>query len=334
MVPRRLGSLLLVISLTSCGGGGGSPTGPTTMPSPSAPGFSVRGLVFLDENANGRLDGGETLRVPDVEVRLGGRSARSAVGTGQLVVEGVPAGSQLPTVAAETLPPYFVAGAVPALDVPQPDGAQVLVPLTLNVRGTRPGVYVAFGDSLTRGDGAPTTQSYPSRLQARLQAHFGSAEVVNRGADATNSYEAVERIKRNLSSNPAYTLILYGTNDWHDQTCQDRPPCQVAENLRQVIREVHAVGSLAFVSTILPVNPALNPGRNQWVNAVNESIRTMARSEGAFVVDANAFFTRRSDLTSLYSDEVHLNEAGYDVLSQAFFEAIAHGRSTPASVAR
>jgi lysophospholipase L1-like esterase len=143
----------------------------------------------------------------------------------------------------------------------------------------------------------------------------------------------VERIRRNLAAEPAYTLILYGTNDWHDQTCQDQPPCRVAENLRTVVREVHAIGSLAFVSTILPVNPALNPGRNQWVTAVNESVRSMARSEGAFVVDANAFFMRRTDLSALFADEVHLNDAGHDLLAEAFFEGIAHGRSTPASAA-
>jgi lysophospholipase L1-like esterase len=333
MTLRPFVAVAVVIMITACGGGGGgSPNGPT--PSPSPGGFAVRGTVFHDENGNGLLDGGEAFRIPDVEVRLGGRAARSERGSGQLVVEGVPAGTQAPAVAPETLPPFYSVGAVRPFEVPQAPGTQVLIPLTLANRGTRPGVYVAFGDSLTRGDGAGTAGSYPTRLQARLQAHFGAAEVVNRGADATNSYEAVERIKRNLAANPAYTMILYGTNDWHDQTCQDRPPCQVAANLRLVVREVQSIGSLAFVSTIPPVNPTLNPGRNQWVSAVNESIRTMARAEGAFVVDAYAFLIRRSDLATLYSDEVHLNEAGYDALSEAFFEAIAHGRSTPATVAR
>jgi lysophospholipase L1-like esterase len=306
-----------------------TPTGPP----PAPPGSVVRGLVFHDENGNGRLDGDEGLRIPDVEVRVGSRSGRSERGTGRVAVEGVPTGTQTPAVVRETLPPFYSAGTLAPLEVPQADGAQILIPLTLANRGTRAGVYVAFGDSITRGDGAAPAGTYPMRLQSRLQAHFGSAQVVNRGADATNSFEAVERIRRNLAAEPAYTLILYGTNDWHDQTCQDQPPCRVAENLRMVVREVQAIGSLAFVSTILPVNPALNPGRNQWVAAVNESIRSMARSEGAFVVDAHAFFMRRSDLPALFVDEVHLNDAGHDVLSEAFFEGIAHGRSTPASAA-
>jgi lysophospholipase L1-like esterase len=330
MIARRVVSWLGVMSLTACGGGGGGlPTGP--QPSPQPPGFPVRGVVFHDENANGRLDADEGLRIPDVEVQMGGRSGRSERGTGRLVVERVPEGTQVPAVTRETLPPFYAVGPVAPQQVPQPDGSQFLIPLTLPLRGTRAGIYVAFGDSITRGDGAAASGTYPMRLQARLQAHFGAAQVVNRGADATNSYEAVERIKRNLGSEPAYTLILYGTNDWHDQTCQDRPPCQVAENLRVVVREVESVGSLPVVSTILPVNPTLNPGRNQWIQSVNESLRTMARAEGAFLVDAHAFFMRRTDLPSLYVDEVHLNDAGYEVLAEAFFEGIAHGRSTPAA---
>ena len=32
-------------------------------------------------------------------------------------------------------------------------------------------------------------------------------------------------------------------------------------------------------------------------------------------------------------DHVHPNDAGYELIAQTFFEAIAHGRSTPAAAA-
>ena len=141
----------------------------------------------------------------------------------------------------------------------------------------------------------------------------------------------VRRFQRNIDANqPAYTLILYGTNDWNDPECQDNPDCYTVSNLRTVVRRVKALRSLPFIATLPPVNPALTPvGRNDWVAAVNDRIRAMAREEGAFLVDLHATFLRQPSLPPLYLDHVHFNPAGHDLASTAWFEAIAHGRSTP-----
>jgi lysophospholipase L1-like esterase len=82
------------------------------------------------------------------------------------------------------------------------------------------------------------------------------------------------------------------------------------------------------VATLPPVNPALNPaGRNDWIRAINDAIRAMAREEGAFLVDMHAAFTRQPSLPALFDDHVHPNEAGRRLVAETFFEAIAHGRS-------
>ena len=73
------------------------------------------------------------------------------------------------------------------------------VPLLLPIGSNNPNQYLAFGDSITRGEGDPGG-GYPGRLQGKLSAHFGAANVRNRGADATNSYEALERLKRDVSA--------------------------------------------------------------------------------------------------------------------------------------
>ena len=74
---RRSIALLFLATLAACGGGGSS-SGPTAVPSPSTvPGATVVATVYYDENGNGRADPEETIRVPDVEVDIGGRSARS-----------------------------------------------------------------------------------------------------------------------------------------------------------------------------------------------------------------------------------------------------------------
>jgi lysophospholipase L1-like esterase len=286
-------------------------------------------VVFYDENANGVAEPGEATRVPDVEVGIGGRTARSEKGTGRAVVTGVPSGSLPVSVRADTLPPFYRPGAGVVVQVPLGEGSQVFVPLILDIGNNQPNQYMAFGDSITRGDGSSDGQGYPARLLGKLQGHFGQATMRNRGADATNSFEGVERIQRNLN-NDAYVLILYGTNDWNIPECQEAPPCHTVDNLRQIIQAVKAVRSLPFLATLTPANPALNPGRNQWIGTVDDGIKTMARQEGAFLVDLNqAFQQQGGDLSRFFSDSVHPNDAGYDVIANGFFEAIAHGRASP-----
>jgi lysophospholipase L1-like esterase len=314
-----------------CGGGGGgtNPTPPTTVP----PGHPVSVVLFYDENANGVLDDGEAVRVPDVEVVVAGRTARSDVRSGLASLADVPAGTHAVTLRAGTLPPFYQPGAPVSVQAPM-GGASgpTPVPLTLPIaRHLTPNLYLAFGDSITRGDGAPQGSSYPSRLQARLIAHFGAAFVNNRGADATNTFEALERFRRNFEGTPpAYTLILYGVNDWHDPVCQEDPRCHTVANLRTIVRSVKAGGSLPFLGTITPVNPLLQPqGRNDWIDAVNAQLKDMAREEGAFLVDLNQAFKNQPSLPALFDDHVHPNAAGYDVIANGFFEAIAHGRAVP-----
>src|SRR5438128_5376335 len=102
MSARRalLASPLLL--LAACGGGR-SPTGPG--PSPSTGGSeSVSVVVFYDESDNGVLDAAEAVRIPDVEVTIGGHTARSAAGTGRAVIAGVSSGSFTPAVTVSTLP--------------------------------------------------------------------------------------------------------------------------------------------------------------------------------------------------------------------------------------
>ena len=88
--------------------------------------------------------------------------------------------------------------------------------------------------------------------------------------------------------------------------------------------------SLPFVATLPPPNPALiAPDRDAANRIVNEGIVTMAAEEGAFLVDLHGAFMQAGDPPSLYSDHIHPSDAGYRLIAETFFEAIAYGRSTP-----
>ena len=334
MGPRAtLPSLLLgVLATGACGGGGSTTPGP--VPSPTPAGHDLVAVVFYDEDGDGQLSPGEVVRIPDAEVAAGGRTARTEKVTGRAVVRGVPAGTQSVTLRTETLPPFFQGAAPATVEVPAAAGSEVLFPVTLDIGPCRPNLYMAFGDSITRGDGS-TFGGYPPVLQSMLVAHFGGAVLTNQGRDATNSFEGADRARRNVRAQlPAYTLILYGTNDWHAPECQDdprSPRCPTVENLRKMVQAARDFQSLPVVGTIPPVNPAFNPpGRNEWYEDVNELIRAMAREEGAAVADLYGAFDGQADMSALFSDSVHPSDAGYRLIAEAFFEAIAHGRSTAA----
>jgi lysophospholipase L1-like esterase len=316
----------LAVGIAGCGGGS-SPSAPT--PSPTPPGTSVTLVLFYDENGNSAPESSEAMRLPDVEIGVGSRTARSETLSGRAVVTGVQNGSYTAAIHNETLPPFYRPGAPVPVNVPVADGSQIFVPIILSIGSNTPNQYLAFGDSITRGEGDPGG-GYPARLQGRLRGHFGVANVRNRGADATNTYEALERLDRNLF-NDAFALILYGTNDWNIQGCQSDPSiCPTVENLRIVIRRVKAQGTLPFIATLTPANPAINADRNKWIESINAGIKAMAAQEGAVLVDLyQAFQSQGGDLSRFFVDQVHPNAAGYDVIANGFFEAVAHGRSAP-----
>jgi lysophospholipase L1-like esterase len=331
MTPRRALPAFVLLGAVACGKGstpgGGGPTEPT---------YPVTALVYYDENGNGALDPSEAVRLAQIDVVVGPVSAKSAPG-GQVVVNGVPAGNQTLAIRTESVPPYFVPPSAVPVAVPQAAG-QVLLGMRLPIGNNQPNVYLGVGDSLTVGEGSSDNQGYRVRLQNLLGAALGRAQVNQEGFAGRTSMRGAEKIDGSLNRNrPAYTLILYGTNDWNDQECQTAPvaSCYTIDSLRKIVDEVKGYQSIPVLATLPPVNPAVNAGRNQWIDQMNELIKALARSEGAILADVNAAFKATGNLPSLFNPVdpagVHPNDAGYDVMASAFSKAITGPRSPSSS---
>ena len=324
---RRATSAIVSVAAVLLGGcgGGGSPTAPpVTMP--PVPGHPVTGFVFYDQDGDGIADPGEEVRLPGVTVQVGGRSGRSEA-RGRVVVSDVPAGSHGAAVRPDTLPAFFRPGPAPAVQVPQPAGSEVAIPAVLPIGSNQPNVYMAFGDSISAGDGSRDGNGYRSYLQADLRAFWGAAQVVNEGIAGTRSDRGADRMGDSLNRRrPAYSLILYGTNDWNRLECKDEFPCFTIDSIRSMIGQAKSVDSVPVVGTIIPANPAIvtlaPPERNEWVGRMNDLIRPMARQEGAVLADLHAAFLREPSLPDLFVDHVHPNDRGYQVIAQEFFRAI------------
>ena len=303
--------------------GGGSPTDPGT---PTPPGTPVTGFVFYDENANGLLDATEVVRLPGVTVSIGGHTATSGTG-GRFTVDGVAAGAQQATLRPESLPAYFTAGTPVSVTAPQ-TGGDVAVPAVLAIGArARPNVYLAFGDSITWGEGSSDGGGYRDFLDVQLRAYWGAGDTINDGIPGTKSAVGESRIASSLSRyRPAYVLILYGTNDWNDAECRNSFPCYTIDALRSIVLQARYGGAMPVVGTIPPVNPLYvdrqAEERNDWVKRMNDLVRTMARQESAPIAEVHGDFLKQPSLSALFADDKHPNDQGYLVMSRSFFDAI------------
>ena len=297
----------------------------------------MSGFVFYDENANGIADPAETVRLPSVGVTVGGVSASTTAG-GRFSVPSVPNGSQTAAARPEALPAYFTPG--PPLSVSVPSSGDVAVPavLALGARA-QPNVYLAFGDSITWGEGSSDGSGYSDELEADLRAFWGKAGVTKDGAPGTKSNKGESRMGQSLNTyRPAYVLILYGTNDWNDPECRDATACYTVEALRSMVLQTRDAGAFPVVGTIPPVNPSYADrdaaARNDWVRSMNDLVRAMAKQQGAPIADVHAEFLKQASLPPFYADLLHPNDAGFQLISRAFFGAITRPISASASSSR
>jgi lysophospholipase L1-like esterase len=321
----------LIASLAaSCGGG--SPTAPNK-PTPP-PGSTVSGFVFYDENANGVADPAEVVRLPGVSVTIGGRTAATTTG-GRFTVADVPAGQQSASALPETLPAYVTPGLPQSISVPT--SGDLAVPAVLGLRGhARPNVYLAFGDSITWGEGSTDLSGYRGYLQADLRTYWGKATVENDGEPGTKSAVGEGRVGASLATfRPGYLLILYGTNDWNEPECRDAFPCFTIDALRSMVHQTRSAGAEPILGTIPPVNPDYvdrdAAGRNAWVKRMDDAVRAMAQQEQVAVADVYGDFEKQPSLSALFSDDKHPNNEGYRVMSRSFFDAITKPYPTSSS---
>ena len=220
---------------------------------------------------------------------------------------------------------------------------KVNVTLVRRLKGTR---FLAFGDSITSGEVAPSLsvldyrpeQSYPSQLQAMLTARYKkqSVTVLNKGlygekvscitnqVTKTTTCDSEDRLADELARNqPDALLFMEGTNDAHDAVSAGR----VSQSLRADVDRAKNRGvRIVYLATIPPfsvcspgvVCRAQNPAD---VDDINRVIRDVAKSQGAVLVDIYAALEPMKALL-IGSDGMHPTELGQKVIAETFLKAI------------
>lgn len=217
-------------------------------------------------------------------------------------------------------------------------------------------VYVAFGDSLTKG---PTRSDYAAFLPALL----GEApnRFTNEGNSGEPSGQGLARLRslvdRGLFPNAKSLLYWEGGNDlidWVEQIdpCLMRSPDnadypyarlleprldEIQANVEAAIQLGTDAGWRVYVATyyFLPscglkgdplVPDALPPRKadnaNAYVRKLNERIRRAARNRGAVLVDIAARDFELRVSPGNYLDRNHLSAQGNQIVARIFAEAI------------
>ena len=153
-------------------------------------------------------------------------------------------------------------------------------------------VILAFGDSLTRGTGAPDGQGYPEAL-----AELTGRTVINAGIPGEVSAAGRARLPSLLSEHrPALVVLVHGGND----ILRRMPASRTRENLAQMVRASRDAG--ADVVMLGVPGPSLTLSAPGYYEAVAE--------EAGVPIDVDTLPSLMRD-SSVKSDAVHFDARGY-----------------------
>ncbi len=180
---------------------------------------------------------------------------------------------------------------------------------------------VGFGDSITAGWPDVTTDQegssvggYEPPLEKMLIASGQQAVVLNYGHPGESTSEGDSRIQAVLDKeHPDVVLVMEGTNDlWIVDTAT------VMTNLASMVDKVIKSGASPILATITPDTRGDKP-----VPQMNDIIRAWAKNNNVKLADQYTALVDDWDFLPLHSgDQLHPNQAGYDVIAQTWLSAI------------
>lgn len=196
----------------------------------------------------------------------------------------------------------------------------LLMPLTLALAacGSEPqlqplapdAVILAFGDSLTRGTGAAQGAGYPEVLAQRT-----GLRVINDGVPGEVSGRGLQRLESSLATHePALVVLVHGGNDM----LRRQPASDTRANLERMVELIRARGAQVVMLGV--------PG---------PSLTLAAPDFYAEVADAAAVPIDLATLpglirdSSMKSDQVHFNGAGYARMAAAVEELLRESGALP-----
>ncbi|TLM65590.1 MAG: arylesterase [Deltaproteobacteria bacterium] len=169
-------------------------------------------------------------------------------------------------------------------------------------------VIVAFGDSLTRGNGAPEGAAYPDVLAGLL-----GRPVINAGVPGETSAAGLQRLPTVLEQHrPDLVILCHGGNDFLQRL--DRGA--TAANLAAMVEQIRAAGADVVLVGVPEFGLFLEPPPFYGEIAERFDLPFEAEIVGDLLGDR-----------AFKSDAIHPNAAGYRRMAEALHALIgkAHG---------
>ena len=288
-------------------------------PPPSARAASS-GAVFYDENGNGQPTAGRRPGARRGGARSARSDARSAGRTGSSAMRRGPRGaSTRVTVRASTLPPYYTrrggrSGHRAPAGRPRRDG-----PVSRCPSGQQPAQHLhGLRRQHHRGEGSSDDAGYRAAADAAAP-HFGARPGDQPGRPAPGARGRSASATASYRARPAYTLILYGTNDWNDAEPSARTRLLLHDREPAEHRSCRRAGrrSLPVLATIIPATPRPLPAAaaQRVGGRMNELIRPWPARKAARWPTPRGVPRARANPDRLFVDHVHPNDRGYEIIA-------------------
>jgi lysophospholipase L1-like esterase len=180
---------------------------------------------------------------------------------------------------------------------------------------------LAFGDSITAGNGT-SYGGYTYYLEDLLNVEERPTVVINAGVGGELTWEGLGRFESTLRKwkDPPTVLLMEGANDVTDSSGAG-PLGSIVGNLREMIhiaRDDHALQ--VVLGTVLPRRNYGNDQESPTTSELVAAIRDLAEEEDVLLADHYQNFLELEQWEGYFSDAVHPNHLGYQVLADSWYE--------------
>ena len=202
-----------------------------------------------------------------------------------------------------------------------------------------------IGDSLTKGTGSTHGAGYRLEFLARMKAAGVEVDMVGTFHDGPQEIDrdhqghqgqgvakldsvSLEELRR---ERPNAVILMIGTNDAKDRLVPDAFRIRYSVLLDRILAESHVK---LVVATIPPVRfgrkgkMTLIAGMNGIITSEVE--KRAAAGKSVRLVDVHSLLDNRAD----FVDNLHMNDAGYTKVGDAFADALLELLDQPAAAAR
>ncbi|WP_414618884.1 SGNH/GDSL hydrolase family protein [Calothrix sp. CCY 0018] len=174
-----------------------------------------------------------------------------------------------------------------------------------------------------------------SRAEGWISPKIGGYEFINRGIHAQTSVQTVQRFEYHINSlQPNIVIIQVGVNDLKTIALfperKDSIIANCRNNIKRIVDESKSLGAVVILTTIFPVGEVPIQRKPFWsddiesaVNEVNTYIATLAEDK-VVIFDAFSILADNQGmmLQEYASDELHLNDQGYEILNKELVQRL------------